>query len=265
MSDGPALLPQHLVGLMIPVTYVVMVGIEYCGTGWRWPAVRGWQLVGIAGFLLVGLVNGVISGMLVRLDQGVHLIDGARLGAIPGALVGYVFVSLGNAGLHRAYHRYGWLWRHVHQLHHAPPRLDVAGVMFQTPWEMAANAVLFTGVTVVLLGLNPLASMLCAWLAAFFGMFQHFNIRTPVWFGWFIQRPEAHCEHHRRGVHAWNYSDVPLWDMLWGTLRNPPDFSGELGFAPSVAGQWREMLLGHDVNASDGVVRGSATPSTNPA
>lgn len=265
MSWWHDLRPERMVALMIPTTYLVMVAIERCGTGWRWPAVRGWQLVGMGFFVLLGLVNGTVSGVLVRLDGGFHLIDGMHFGVIPGVLIGYTLISIGNALMHRAYHRYDWLWRHVHQLHHAPPRLDVAGVMYQTPFEMAANAVLFVGVTVVLLGLDPLASMLCAYIAAFYGMFQHWNVRTPVWLGWLIQRPEAHCEHHRRGVHAWNYSDVPLWDMLWGTFRNPRDFVGELGFDPAVAWCWRDMLLGRDVNAVDGAVRGSAEAAANPA
>lgn len=254
-------------GMMIPLTYLAMVGIERCGTGRRWPATRGWQLIGIASFLLLGVINAAVSGVLVRLGGGLHLFDGTRLGVVAGALVGYGLISIGNAFMHRAYHRYDWLWRHVHQLHHAPPRLDVAGVMYQHPLEMAADAVLFVGVTAFVLHLDPVASMLCAWIAAFYGMFQHFNVRTPAWLGYVIQRPEAHCEHHRRGVHAWNYADVPLWDMLWGTFRNPRDFSGDLGFSPAAMPQLPALLLGRDVNAAElgSAARGSADPAANPA
>ena len=52
--------------------------------------------------------------------------------------------------------------------------------------------------------------------------FQHANLRTPRWLGYLIQRPESHSVHHARGVHAFNYCDFPLIDMLFGTLRNPP-------------------------------------------
>jgi sterol desaturase/sphingolipid hydroxylase (fatty acid hydroxylase superfamily) len=93
---------------------------------------------------------------------------------------------------------------------------------------------LFVAVTVFVLRLSPAAAMLCAWLGAFYGMFQHFNIRTPCWLGFVIQRPEAHAEHHRCGVHAHNYSDLPLWDLLAGSWRNPRDFHGDaLGFGQS--------------------------------
>jgi sterol desaturase/sphingolipid hydroxylase (fatty acid hydroxylase superfamily) len=240
--------PAAIIALMIPVTYVAMVLVERLGTGQRWTAQRGWQLTGIAGFAMLGLVNGLVSNLLHTLFGRVHLLDGPRLGTVGGTIVGYLVLSYGNAVLHRAYHRYGPLWRYVHQLHHSPARLDVAGVMYQTPFEAAANAVLFSAVTVFLLGLDPITSMLVAYVGAFYGMFQHFNIRTPTWLGFFIQRPESHCEHHRRDVHASNYSDLPIWDILWGSFLNPKTFHGELGFEPGASARWRDMLMGRDVN-----------------
>ena len=27
--------------------------------------------------------------------------------------------------------------------------------------------------------------------------------------------------HHGRGIHRHNYADLPLWDMVFGTFRNP--------------------------------------------
>ncbi len=199
---------------------------------------------------MLGVINAFVSSALKPSLARWQWMDGSQLGVIGGAALGYAVLSLGNAMLHRAYHRHDWLWRYVHQLHHAPTRLDVAGVMFQTPIEMAANAVLFVLVTVLMFGLDPLASMLCACVATFYGMFQHFNMHTPRWLGYFIQRPEAHCEHHRRGVHAGNYSDLPIWDMLWGTYHNPRTFTGELGFEPATEQRVWAMLAGHDVNGT---------------
>lgn len=61
-------------------------------------------------------------------------------------------------------------------------------------------------------------------------MFQHLNVRTPLWLGYIVQRPESHLIHHERGVHASNYGDIPLPDMIFGTFRNPRDWSGLNGF-----------------------------------
>jgi sterol desaturase/sphingolipid hydroxylase (fatty acid hydroxylase superfamily) len=236
-----------LVALLVPVTYLAMVGVEQAVGAKRWPEQRWWQFTGLGFFLLLGAVNAFVSALVHRATGGAHLLVGAALGVVGGTLVGYAIVSLGNAALHASYHRFDWLWRHVHQLHHAPARLDVAGVMYQSPLEMAANAVLFSAITGPLLGLAPLATMLCAYIAAFYGMFQHFDVRTPRWLGFFIQRPEAHSEHHRRGVHAGNYSDLPLWDMLCGTWSNPRGFADVLGFEPAAAQRVGAMLIGIDV------------------
>lgn len=258
---------SDLIALCIPFTFGVMVVFEQFGTGRRWPEIRGWQQTGVHCFVMLGTINALVSAALNRVFPDIHLLDGSRLGVAGGTLAGYALLSWGNAVMHRAYHRNDWLWRYVHQAHHAPHRLDVAGVMYQTPWEGLGDAVLFVVVTVFVLGLDPVASMLCAYIGAFYGMFQHFNIRTPPWLGWFIQRPEAHSLHHQRGVHAWNYSDLPLWDMLWGTFRNPREFvDGELGFGPDTPGMWA-MMRGRDANAASlgPGSRGVPESSNNPA
>jgi sterol desaturase/sphingolipid hydroxylase (fatty acid hydroxylase superfamily) len=106
--------------------------------------------------------------------------------------------------------------------------------------------VLAIGVTVFALGLDPLAAAVIGYIGAFYGLFQHWNVRTPAWLGYVIQRPEAHCHHHELNVHAYNYADLPIWDIVFGTFKNPDTFEGRVGFAddPSYA----KMLVGIDVN-----------------
>ncbi|HMC14209.1 MAG TPA: sterol desaturase family protein, partial [Albitalea sp.] len=117
------------------------------------------------------------------------------------------------------------------------------------PIEMVIQVLMQLFVTVIALGLDPLAAALTGYLAAFYGMFQHWNIRTPQWLGYLIQRPEAHCEHHRLGVHADNYGDLPIWDLLLGTFRNPKSFSGDCGFEAPNDRRVGAMLALRDVNA----------------
>jgi sterol desaturase/sphingolipid hydroxylase (fatty acid hydroxylase superfamily) len=78
-------------------------------------------------------------------------------------------------------------------------------------------------------------------------MFQHWNVRTPQWVGWIIQRPEAHALHHARGIHAYNYGNFMLWDILFGTFRNPAAFTDPLGFWDGASGKLGSMLIGRDV------------------
>ena len=99
------------------------------------------------------------------------------------------------------------------------------------------------------LGLEPLTAAIVGYVAAFYGIFQHFNIATPQWLGFVIQRPESHCVHHRRDFHAYDYSDFPPWDMLMGTFRNPKTFKGDVGFDDAASGRVGAMLVGRDANA----------------
>ncbi len=73
------------------------------------------------------------------------------------------------------------------------------------------------------------------------------KVRTPVWLGYLIQRPEAHCEYHRLGVHAYNYGDLPLWDLVF---RNPVRFEGRRSFEAAADWHLLAMLAWRDVNAS---------------
>lgn len=105
------------------------------------------------------------------------------------------------------------------------------------------------GVTVIVLGLDPLAAAVTGYLFTFAGFFQHWNVRTPHWLGYVIQRPESHCVHHRKGVHSYNFSDLPLWDFVFGTFRNPKQYLGECGFEGGADLRIGAMLALRDVNA----------------
>ena len=53
-------------------------------------------------------------------------------------------------------------------------------------------------------------------------------------------------------MHAYNYSELPLLDMIFGTFRNPPTFAGACGFDGGRERRFRDLLLGKDVNAERG-------------
>jgi sterol desaturase/sphingolipid hydroxylase (fatty acid hydroxylase superfamily) len=78
-------------------------------------------------------------------------------------------------------------------------------------------------------------------------IFQHANIKTPQWLGFIIQRPESHSIHHQKGVHAFNYSDLPIFDILFGTFRNPKEFIQEIGFYDGCSTKMKELLSFKDI------------------
>src|SRR4051794_20409305 len=210
-----------LVGLLVPVTFFVMLAVERRRPARRFPERRRWTWFGVAFLLLIGIVSTVVPLLFAPAWLQTHRwLDGTRLGVPGGVAVGWVAFSGLAYAWHRSVHALPWLWRLTHQIHHSPQRVDIPGSTLFHPSEMGVQALLQTFVTVIVLGLDPLAAALVGYVAAFHGMFQHWNVRTPRWLGYVIQRPEAHCEHHRKGVHANNYGDFPLWDLLLGTFVN---------------------------------------------
>jgi sterol desaturase/sphingolipid hydroxylase (fatty acid hydroxylase superfamily) len=49
-------------------------------------------------------------------------------------------------------------------------------------------------------------------------------------------------------MHAGNYSDLPLLDILFGTFHNPREFAAETGFYPGASTRLAEMLRFRDVS-----------------
>jgi sterol desaturase/sphingolipid hydroxylase (fatty acid hydroxylase superfamily) len=243
--------PVDLIGLAVPATYFAFLATEKLWPARAFPPRRGWQWLGVAFLLLLGTVATVVP-LLVPPDwlAAHRWMDGGSLGVAGGVVVGYFVLSGLSYAWHRAVHNVGFLWRGVHQLHHSPQRVDIAGSVVFHPTEMIAQALLQLFVTVIVLGLDPVAAALVGYVAAFYGMFQHWNVRTPRWLGYVIQRPESHCVHHRKGVHYYNYGDFPMWDMLFGTFRNPTNYIGECGFEAPGDRRMGAMLAFRDVNAA---------------
>lgn len=253
-----------LIGLLVPLTYLAMLAIESIWPARSFPPRRGWRWLGI-GFLVAIGTAGAVVPLLLPLEwmEQHRWIDGSGLGITGGALVGWVVLSAISYAWHRASHAFSPLWRFGHQLHHCPQRVDISGAALFHPTEMVIQVLFQLFVSVIVLGLTPLAAAWVGYIAAFHGLFQHWNVRTPQWLGWLIQRPEAHCVHHRQGVHAWNYSDFPLWDILAGSWRNPREFNGRCGFEGDAERRWAAMLGWRDVNAEQyGASNRGAAPIT---
>jgi sterol desaturase/sphingolipid hydroxylase (fatty acid hydroxylase superfamily) len=134
-------------------------------------------------------------------------------------------------------------------MHHSAESLDAFGAYYLHPFDAAMFTTWSSLVFFPLLGVSAEAGILSALFLTFNAMFQHANIRTPHWLGYLIQRPESHSLHHARGAHRNNYSDLPLWDMLFGTFRNPRSVANvECGFYPGASSRVAEMLIGRDVS-----------------
>lgn len=160
---------------------------------------------------------------------------------------GFAGLELAIYAWHRTMHGFDPLWRWFHQLHHSAERVDIWGAFYFSPLDMLGWAFLGSLVLVLGFGLSGEAALVVNLVVTFLGMFQHANIRTPPWLGYLIVRPEGHAAHHERGVHAFNYCDLPLWDLAFGTFKNPREFEGEAGFWDGASARIGAMLIGRDV------------------
>jgi len=64
-----------------------------------------------------------------------------------------------------------------------------------------------------------------------------------------LQRPENHLVHHQAGHHSHNFSDLPLWDVLFGTYRSADLWNGRCGLDADGERRLGAMLRGIDVTS----------------
>jgi sterol desaturase/sphingolipid hydroxylase (fatty acid hydroxylase superfamily) len=213
----------------------------------RFEAPRGWKLRAVVVSAASFLLSMKVGELWVALFEGSSLLDGAELGTWGGAVVGVLVYELAHYWYHRAAHRFDWLWRATHQMHHSAESLEALGAYYLHPLDAALFSTWGALVFFPLLGLDPVAAAVASAFLALNAVFQHANIRTPRWLGYLVQRPESHGIHHERGVHRYNYADLPLWDIVFGTFRNPRRWDGEAGFYTGASSRVAAMLAGRDV------------------
>jgi len=226
----------------------VMIVIENVVTGRNWPRVKGWWWRAI---LLNAVQVGAVwlagvgwNGWMVRHRPW----SADHLGVLGGGLLGYFAITFIYYWWHRWRHESGFLWRWIHQVHHSPQRIEVITSFYKHPFEILINSILSSAILYFGVGLNSEAASLAVLLSGLAELVYHWNVRTPHWLGYIFQRPESHCVHHQEGVHSFNYSDLPLWDMLFGTLRNPREWDARCGFGEQGEIRLPEMLIGVDIH-----------------
>lgn len=211
------------------------------------PDIPYWRVKGIFAFFFFFFLSTYLPLMYGRWLPGVQLIDLKHVPAGVAAVAGILLYELALYVWHWAMHKSNLLWRVFHQMHHSAERLDTYGAFFFSPADMVGFTVLGTLCFSFIMGLPAEAVTIFLLVTNFFNIFQHANIKTPVWLGYIVQRPESHAVHHARGVHAYNYSDLPLFDILFGTFRNPAGYVSETGFYTGASARTADMLSFRDI------------------
>jgi sterol desaturase/sphingolipid hydroxylase (fatty acid hydroxylase superfamily) len=227
---------------------VLLIAAEQLRPARAFPAVAGWRLKCLAFIPVIVMISGGIPYLFADQLHKLSWLPGHRLGLAAGTVVAILISELLVYWAHRLHHQVHFLWRWIHQLHHSAERIDVFGAAYFHPFEIAEGVIVGIITFNLVLGITPEATVLAGLWQGFNGIFQHANIRTPSWLGYFVQRPEQHAIHHQRGVHGFNYANLPLWDLVWGTFKNPAAWQGDVGFYPGSSTPTTLMLLGHDIS-----------------
>jgi sterol desaturase/sphingolipid hydroxylase (fatty acid hydroxylase superfamily) len=187
-------------------------------------------------------------------SENLGLLKAVRLPGWAAAAATVAAWGLVNYWLHRAFHRWPWLWR-LHLIHHADTAVDLSTGFRNHPGEVLATALARAGLAAAL-GLSVPA--LIAYEAAAFAaaMWGHANLRLPERadriLRWLLVTPAMHHVHHSaaRCETDSNYGELlSVWDRLFGTYRASDSTSlaaARIGLGEAAdegAGSFRRQLL----------------------
>lgn len=173
--------------------------------------------------------------------------------AMPSPLAGFLVFFVASFFAywwHRLAHANGLLWRTIHQLHHSPSRVETLTAFYAHPLDSAIASAITCSVAYLMFGFDAYATAWSLLYVAVFNFYIHSDTRSPRWVGYIVQRPEMHRVHHKLEHHADNYG-LPLWDLLFGTWRDPDEYVRECGFEGDRGNRIHDMLLGRDVHKTE--------------
>ena len=236
------------IALFVFAVAIVMIACETTRPGRAWPQVSRWwaRAIALNGIQVSAVYLAGVAWDGWMLQRRPWSAD--ALGVSIGGIVGYLAITFVYYGWHRWRHASSALWRWLHQVHHSPQRIEIITSFYKHPFEILANGVLSSAILYLGVGLGPKAAALAVLISGLAELFYHWNIATPHWLGYLVQRPESHCVHHQEGLHSYNYADLPVWDMLFGTFHNPRRHQFRCGFGSEGELRLGDMLRGVDVD-----------------
>lgn len=212
------------------------------------PEITGWKTRALISFVVYFYLSTYLPLWWDPILAPYQLFDLSGLGVTGGALVALFLYEGLLYAWHRALHSNDALWRVFHQMHHSAECVDTYGAFYFSLADMVGFTFLGSLALTLCIGVDPEAITVFLLITVFLGVFQHANISTPQWLGYIVQRPESHAVHHARRVHFKNFSDFPIFDIIFGTFENPAGYDHEAGFYDGASARVLDMLLFRDVS-----------------
>lgn len=139
-------------------------------------------------------------------------------------IVFFVLKDFLEWNIHRALHRYSWLWR-FHKLHHSVEVFDWAAT-FRSHWFELVIYKTVIYLPLVVLGVEPVVIFWILVLSLLISELSHANLDAD-WgiLRYVISSPHFHAWHHDvelHGKHGQNFgTSLVVWDWIFGTAHWP--------------------------------------------
>ncbi len=174
-----------------------------------------------------------VGAALIASENGWGLLNMVTLPAWLSVIVSVLILDGAIYFQHRLFHAVPWFWR-LHRMHHADLEFDVTTGLRFHPIEILLSMAIKL-IVVLILGAPALAVVIFEVLLNATAMFNHSNVRLPLWLDkrlrLFVVTPDMHRVHHSIIVRETDSNfgfNLPWWDRLFGTYRDQPE-KGHLG------------------------------------
>ncbi len=206
--------------------------------------------------------------------HGIGLLRQFPMGPLASFFIMLLVTQLLNYWVHRAFHRFSWLWP-IHAVHHTDVDVDVSTAYRHHPLEPLVSLPLMMPV-VLSLGVPVEAALAYRLFEVAATVFSHSNIRVPAplerYLRFALLTPDFHRIHHcsqPRYTNSNYGSLVPWFDYLFGTARTrhyDEQETMELGLqylrAPADTRLDRQLLAPLVVNREQRLLASQTTSST---
>jgi sterol desaturase/sphingolipid hydroxylase (fatty acid hydroxylase superfamily) len=237
--------------LVVLVTFVFLI-LERIFPGRELPKVRDWYWRALlVNFAQLGITLATARLWIQIFGTSVFNLSAWSMPLAEG-LFGWFIGTFFFYWWHVLRHKKGF-WLVFHQIHHSPSRIEIVTSFYKHPIEILIDAILSAIVLYPLLGCSLMGAFWYNFFAATGEYFYHANVKTPKWLRFLIQTPELHSIHHQFDVHKYNFSDIPLWDRLFGTYKDTTVFADRCGFPKGAEEQLGAMLAFKDVYHEESV------------
>jgi sterol desaturase/sphingolipid hydroxylase (fatty acid hydroxylase superfamily) len=177
--------------------------------------------------------NAVALYALIHVHRAWMQVAPFSLGHLPTVvqmIVALVGGELATYWLHRAFHRFNFLWK-IHEVHHSSEQLDWLAAHREHPLDglliqMSMN------VPAMLMGLSFSAFGPLILFRGLWAIVVHSNVRLPLGpFVWILGGPQLHRYHHAADARdVKNFANLSPWiDALFGTHAAPSHENYRLG------------------------------------